>query len=172
MRKKILFARPTDRGNLFFSTVKEIMKSIDACGYRLARSTPTSRTITTTSTISSNSSNSNNNSRRVNRRCRVLVREGPVGRGAARRWPGPEACSATTAPQASRRRDYRRPWSILSPRLTPVSKNSILPPAGARTRATILYFLSRCSRQPPRDFQSAQSRPYSIFFFCSDKNKY
>lgn len=112
------------------------MKSIDidACGCRLARSTPTSRTITTTSTISSNSSNSN---RRVNRRCRVLVRGGPAGRGAARRWPGPEACSATTAPRASRRRDYRRPWSILSPRLTPVSKNSILPPAGAQR-----YFLS------------------------------
>lgn len=112
------------------------MKSIDidACGCRLARSTPTSRTITTTSTISSNSSNS---SRRVNRRCRVLARGGPVGRGAARRWPGPEACSATTAPRASRRRDYRRPWSILSPRLTPVSKNSILPPMGAQR-----YFLS------------------------------
>lgn len=122
---------PLDRGIFFFFTAKEIMKSIDidACGCRLARSTPTSRTITTTSTISSNSSN---NSRRVNRRCRVLAREGPVGRGAARRWPGPEACSATTAPRAFRRRDYRRPWSILSPRLTPVSKNSILPPMGAQ----------------------------------------
>lgn len=111
------------------------MKSIDidACGCRLARSTPTSRTITTTSTISSNSS------RRVNRRCRVLAREGPAGRGAARRWPGPEACSATTAPRASRRRDYRRPWSILSPRLTPVSKNSILPPTGARND---IFYLS------------------------------
>lgn len=129
------------------------MKSIDidACGCRLARSTPISRTITTTSTSSSNSSNS---SRRVNRRCRVLARGGPVGRGAARRWPGPEACSATTAPRASRRRDYRRPWSILSPRLTPVSKNSILPSMGAHT----IFFISLI---PLVDFRSTLNRRYS-----------
>lgn len=103
----------------------------------MARSTPTSRTITTTSTISSNSSNSNN-SRRVNRRCRVLAREGPAGRGAA--WPGPEACSAITAPRVFQRRDYHRPWSILSPRLTPVSKNSI--PSAASARACMSFYLS------------------------------
>lgn len=138
------------------------MKSIDidACGCRLARSTPTSRTITITSTISSNS----NSSRRVNRRCRVLVQGGPAGRGAARRWPGPEVCSATTAPRASRRRDYRRPWSILSPQLTPVSKNSILPPAGAQ-RYFIFFFIPLWSPPPLVDFPSKSTVPAK---YCED----
>lgn len=135
-------ARTSDCGNLplslFFLPRKRSWNQLTlTCGCRLARSTPTSRTITTTS------NNSNSNNRRVNHRCRVLAREGPAGRGAA--WPGPEACSATTAPRASQRRDYRHPWSILSPRLIPVSKNSIPPAAGARTRYH--FFTSQLS--PP-----------------------